>query len=282
MNLDSLTTPSEETVAEYVSVFQNIDWRTGLKGILILVIGLLAVKLVMRLVTRALQRSHIPASLHTMIRTLLRILLDVVVFLSAANAIGVPIVSFVTLLGLIGLAVSLALQGVLSNLAGGFILLASHPFNVGDYIEHNSLSGTVKEIRMLHTRLETPDGKMVYIPNSSLSGDRLINYTETGRRRVELTVSASYDNSPEQVRGAIEDAIRHTDGILSDPAPVIAVDNYGDSAISYSIWAYVKGSDFIAVKQKLNERLFTSFAENGVEMTYPHINVHMNESRHSS
>ena len=274
--MDALTTaPSEETVQEYVNILQNIDWQTGLKGLAILVVGFSAVRLILHGTKKALKASSVPTTLHTMIRNLLRILLDMVVILAAANAIGIPITSFVTLLGLAGLAVSLALQGVLSNLAGGFIILSSHPYVVGHFIEHEGVSGTVREIRMQHTRLETPDGKMIYIPNSSLSGGRIINYSETGKRRVEISVSASYRNTPAQVRTAILQAAARTEGILADPPPEVYVESYGESDIQYGILAWTASADFLRIKRELTERLYTSFAEQKVEMSYPHLNVHM-------
>lgn len=269
--------PSEETIQQYVGIFQKIDWKTGLTALAILVIGLAAVRLILRLVEKALKASHVPPTLHAMIRTLLRVLLDLVVFLSAANAVGIPITSFITLLGLAGLAVSLALQGVLGNLAGGFIILASRPFEVGHFIEHESVSGTVREIRMLHTRIETPDGRMVYIPNNSLSGSRIINFSETGKRRVEISVSASYQNNPGQVRAAVLDAAGSTEGVLASPAPQVFLDGYGESDIRYVLWVWVESANFLSVRQTLNERIYAAFAAHHVEMTYPHLNVHMKQ-----
>ena len=278
LSLDSLTSvPSEEEVSEYVSILKSIDWQTGLKALITLVVGIVLVKLVLRASERLLKKSKFPENLHAMAKTTLRFLLYLIVLLTVISELGIPVTSFVAVLSLLGLAVSLAMQDLLSNLAGGMIILGSHPYNVGDYVEYDSLAATVREIRMLHTRMETPDGKMVYVPNSKMSGGRLINYSETGRRRIELTVSASYRNTPEQVRFAIQDAMAHTEGILSDPAPLISLDSYGESAINYAIWVYVNSSDFLSVKFRLNERLYTSFAENGVEMTYPHMNVHLRQ-----
>ena len=277
MDLSSLTqTPTEETVQEYVDIFRKTDLKTAAIALGILLIGFLSVRLILKLVRKGMERSGIPASLHSMIRTMLRITLDMIVLLTAANYLGLPITSFLALLGLAGLAVSLALQSVLNNLAGGFIILSSHPFEVGHFVEHDGISGTVAEIRLQHTRLETPDGKMIYIPNSSLAGSRLINYSETGKRRVEIRISASYDNSPEQVREAILSAVRETGGILADPEPVVSLDEYGDSAISYVLWVWVQSGDFLTVKRELNERMYGAFRKHGVEMTYPHLNVHMN------
>lgn len=277
--MDALTTaPSEQEVQEYVSILKNVDWQTGLKCAATLVVGFTVVRLLLHVVKKALKASRIPATLHTIIRNLLRILLDLVVILAAASVIGIPVTSFVTLLGIAGLAVSLALQGVLSNLAGGFIILSTHPFDLGHFIEHDGVTGTVREISMQHTRLETPDGKMIYIPNSSLSGGRIINYSEIGRRRVELSVSASYENTPAQVRGAVMTAVDRTAGILPDPAPAVYVDSYGESDIQYGIWVWTEGADFLRVRRELTERLYTAFAEQKVEMTYPHMNVHLKQS----
>lgn len=274
--MESLTAvPSEETVQAYTDIIRSVDWQTGLKAAGILVIGLVVVRLLLHVVRKLLKKSHVPATVHSMVVTLLRILLDLVVVLSAANAIGIPVTSFIALLSLIGLAISLALQGVLSNLASGFIVLGSHLFEAGQIIEHGSVTGTVREIRMLHTVVETFDGKVVYIPNSSISGGQVVNVTKMGKRRVELGVSASYDCSPEQVRKAVLAAVSRTDGILRDPAPAVFLDSYGDSAIGYKIWVWTRSEDFLDVKNRLNELLYRTFAENGVEMTYPHLNVHL-------
>ncbi len=277
--MESLTkAPSEETVQQYVDIFQKLDWQTGLKGLLTLVLGLAVVRLLLRFVRKLLEHSKIPATVHTILMTLLRVLLDLVVILSATSAIGIPVTSFVTLLGLAGLAVSLALQGILSNLASGFIILTSHPFEAGHFIEQEGFTGTVQEIRMLHTRLLTPDGKMIYVPNSVLSGTRIVNYSETGKRRVEISVSASYDSSPDQVRKAILDAVKSMDAVLEDPAPYVFLDDYGDSAIRYTLWVWVNGSDFLSVSHGLREKLYKTFSAHGVVMTYPHLNVHLTNS----
>lgn len=274
--LDTLTTvPDEQTVQQYVEIVQNVDLRTGLTAAAMLVAGILAVHLALKAADRLLARSGVPKTLHSMIRTMTRIVLYLVVVLTVANYIGIPVTSFVALLGLAGLAVSLALQGVLGNLAGGFIILLSHPFEVGNFVEYDGITGTVREIRMMHTRLETPDGKMVYVPNSSLSGARVINYSETGTRRVEISVSAAYGNSPAQVREAVLDAVTRTKGALQDPAPLVVVDHYGESDIAYTILVWAKNEDFILVKWGLTEDLYRSFAEHGVEFSYPHMNVHM-------
>ena len=273
--MDGLTTaPSPETIQGYADILKTVDWQTGLKAAAILLIGLAAAKLVLRFVRKVLKKSRVPAAVHSILMTLMRVLLDLVVVLAALNALGIPVTSFIALLSLAGLAISLALQGVLGNLASGLIVVGSRPFDVGDVIEHDGIAGTVREIRMMHTVLETFDGRMVYIPNSSISGGRVINVTQTGRRRVDISVSASYNQSPAQVRKAIGDAITRTEGILEDPAPAVFLDSYGDSAINYGIRVWTASENYMNVKNTLTELLYSTFAENRVEMTYPHINVH--------
>ena len=273
--MDGLTTaPSPETIQGYADILKTVDWQTGLKAAAILLIGLAAAKLVLHFVRKILKKSRVPAAVHSILTTLMRVLLDLVVVLAALNALGIPVTSFIALLSLAGLAISLALQGVLGNLASGLIVVGSRPFDVGDVIEHDGIAGTVREIRMMHTVLETFDGRMVYIPNSSISGGRVINVTQTGRRRVDISVSASYNQSPAQVRKAIGDAITRTEGILEDPAPAVFLDSYGDSAINYGIRVWTASENYMNVKNTLTELLYSTFAENRVEMTYPHINVH--------
>ena len=273
--MDGLTTaPSPETIQGYADILKTVDWQTGLKAAAILLIGLAAAKLVLHFVRKVLKKSRVPAAVHSILMTLMRVLLDLVVVLAALNALGIPVTSFIALLSLAGLAISLALQGVLGNLASGLIVVGSRPFDVGDVIEHDGIAGTVREIRMMHTVLETFDGRMVYIPNSRISGGRVINVTQTGRRRVDISVSASYNQSPAQVRKAIGDAITRTEGILEDPAPAVFLDSYGDSAINYGIRVWTASENYMNVKNTLTELLYSTFAENRVEMTYPHINVH--------
>ena len=273
--MDALTAaPSEETIQGYMDILKSLDWQTGLKAVAILLIGLVAVKLLLRHLRGILKKSHVPTAVHSILVTLLRVLLDMVVILAALNAIGIPVSSFIALLSLAGLAVSLALQGILANFASGLIVLGTHPFAVGDVIEFDGMMGSVREIRMMHTVVELFDGRVAYVPNSSVSGNRVINMTQTGRRRVDISVSASYNQSPEQVRKAIGDAVSRTEGVLEDPAPAVFLDSYGDSAINYAIRVWTKPEDFMTVKNGLTELLYTTFAENHVEMTYPHINVH--------
>lgn len=267
-----------EQVEETIALFSSMDMKTAVRGLLFLVVGLVLVRLALMLLSHMLKKSRtIPASAHTMIKTLMRILLDVVVVLAAANTVGIPITSFMVFLSVIGIAISLAVQGILSNFAGGILLLVSRPFAIGDFIECGSVSGTVLDITMLHIKLQAPDRKVVYLPNSTVYSSILTNASISPIRRVDVSVSASYDNSPAQVREAVLDLTRTIPGILQDPEVQVHVENYGDSAIGYTIWAFCEGKDFLTVKYALLEGLYDAFRAHSVEMTYPHMNVHMQD-----
>ena len=267
-----------EQVEETIALFSSMDLKTAVRGLLFLVVGLVLVRLAPMLLSHMLKKSRtIPASARTMIKTLVRILLDVVVVLAAANTVGIPITSFMVFLSVIGIAISLAVQGILSNFAGGILLLVSRPFAIGDFIECGSVSGTVLDITMLHIKLQAPDRKVVYLPNSTVYSSILTNASISAIRRVDVSVSASYDNSPAQVREAVLDLTRTIPGILQDPEVHVHVENYGDSAIGYTIWAFCEGKDFLTVKYALLEGLYDAFRAHSVEMTYPHMNVHMQD-----
>ena len=263
------------TLESYLSMVRQLNVRDVAIGVGLLLIGLIGVRLLLKLVGRALKRtSAIPISTHTMLKTILRILLDVIVVLIAASYMGIPVTSLIALLSVIGIAVSLAVQGILSNLVGGFIILISKPFLVDDYIESDGVSGTVRDISVLHTRLLTLDGKEVFIPNSLLYTSRLINYTQHGTRRADLEFTVSYDDPPEKVRAAGLAAAASMPEILKDPPPVVQLDSFGDSGIKYVIRAWCSNADFGTVRFGLNEKLYAAFRSHGVTMTYPHLNVH--------
>lgn len=262
---------------QILDILSRLGVQQLLFGLAVLFVGLVAVRLIMKLIDKGLVRFRgLNPALHTMLKTAIRFLLNLIVLLTAAATLGIPITSFVALLSVVSLAISLAVQGVLGNLAGGIIILASKPFTLGDFIESDSISGSVQDIGFLHTRLRTPDGKEVFVPNNLLYTSRVINYSASGQRRVELSISASYDNTPDEVRSAIMSAVTAFPCILADPAPQVLLDSYGDSAINYLVFVWVPSDKFLEVKFALNEALYNAFKSHGVEMTYPHMNVHMN------
>ncbi len=266
-----------EDVQQVVNIVKNLQWPTIIGAAATLVVGVVVVKLLLKLVRRGISKTNIPESLHTMLITLVRILLYLLVILTVANQIGIPITSFVTVIGIAGLAISMAMQGILQSVAGGMILLGSRPFEVGDVMEADGIIGVVKDIRVMSTHVESFDGKSIYIPNSKLYTSTIINYTRKGQRRVEMKLSASYDAPPALVREAILDAVKDTPGVLSDPAPRVLTENYADSAIEYTLWVWCNTADFVDVKYGISEKLYDTYKNRDVEMTYPHLNIHVKD-----
>ncbi len=266
-----------EDVQQFVDIFSRLNWQTVLGAAATLVVGIVIVKTLLRLIKKGIGKTNIPEALHSVLITLIRVMLYLVLLLTVASQIGIPITSFVTIIGVAGLAVSMAVQGILQSVAGGMILLGSKPFEIGDAVETDGIAGIVKNIHMMNTQLETFDGKSVYIPNSKLYSSTIINYTRKGQRRVELKFSASYDAPPALVREAVMEAVNDTPGVLAEPAPRMLTENYADSAIEYTLWVWCSASDFVNVKYGISEKLYDTYREHNVEMTYPHLNIHMKD-----
>ena len=247
-----------------------------LSAIVILVLGLLVIRLIMNLLKKTLEKSKLEKAAHSLITSLARVAMYTLLLLSAASALGIDVTGIVALASVLTLAVSLALQNMMANVIGGFTILSTQPFHSGDYVEIAGQGGTVQEISMSYTKLTTPDNKMISIPNSAVVAAQIVNYTCTGTRRVEVAISASYDAQPQKVIDALVQA-GTLDNVLLDPAPSAVIINYGDSAIQYSLRVWVKAEHYWDVYFEINQRVKKIFDEQGIPMTYPHLNVHLDK-----
>ena len=187
--------------------------------------------------------------------------------------------SLVALLSVGSLGVTLAAEDILGNVAGGLVILSSHPFSIGDYVEVSGVAGTVHEISLNHTKLVTPDGSLVMLPNKELASSQMTNYTVLGRRRVVQKIAASYDAPTDTVKAACRRALEMTPDLLEDPAPAVYLTAYKDSAIEYTVYAWATPEHWWGSYLALGEHLRDAFAQFGVEMTYDHLNVHIVEDR---
>ena len=246
-------------------------------ALLLLAVCLTGVKILMRMVDRLLQKGDIPKTLHTFIRSAAKVILLLLTFLLVAERLDIDVTSLITVMGVAGLAVSLALQDALSKLVGGMMLLAAKPFVVGDYIDAGANSGTVKEIGLVYTCLTTVDNKIVYLPNNDIAASRVINYSAQDKRRVDITVSASYGDDCEKVKQALREVLDRVPGILSEPEPFVAVSSYGESAIQYVVRAWTSTDDYWDVYFAITEQIRPAFLKHGIEMTYNHLNVHVKQ-----
>ena len=248
-----------------------------LRVVIMVLVGWLVIRLLMRMVDRLLDRSKSVAAIKVYIHTGVSVFLWFLLALMLAGTMGVEVTSIIAMLSVAGLAVSMALQNTLSNLAGGLVLLVTKPFSVGDYVEADGISGTISAVSLSYTTFTTPDNKEIFVPNSQLSATKITNYNRLGKRRMDLKFTASYDAPTAQARGAIEDALAVIPGILDDPAPVVYVSEYQSSSIEYLTRLWTLSGDYWDVYYALLEEVRESFVRRGVEMTYDHLNVHIVE-----
>ena len=248
-----------------------------LSAALLALVCLLAVKLLLKAVDRVLARSHVDATLLGMLRSTVKALLLFLSLLMVMGCLGIPVTSLVAVLSVAGLAISLSIQNFLNNVAGGFQLLLSHPFKAGDYVSAGGCEGTVQEIGLFYTKILTADNKLVQLPNSTVVSANITNYTHEPCRRVELKVTASYDAPVDQVKESLLSSAGRISGILDDPAPMARVSAYQDSAIEYVLRVWCETPLYWDVYFDLMEEVKRGFDSQGIEMTYPHVNVHLSE-----
>ncbi len=248
-----------------------------LRVAVIVLVGWLVIRLLMGMADRMLDRSRSVAAIKPYIHTALHAFLWVLLALMLAGTLDVDVTSVIAVLSVAGLAVSMALQNTLSNLAGGLVLLVTKPFGPGDYVEADGVSGTVAAVNMAYTIFHTPDNKEIFVPNSQLSATKIINYNRLGRRRMDLKFTASYDAPTGRVRAAIQEVLSAVPGILDDPAPAVYLSEYQSSSVEYLVRLWTSSDDYWTVYYALIEGVRESFARHGVEMTYNHLNVHIVE-----
>lgn len=245
-------------------------------AILILLVGIVVIKLVTTIVRKALAKSKVDKAAHDMIRKLIKIVMIIVLALMCASSLGIDVSSILALASVATLAISLALQDLLSNLVGGFTLLYTDPFSDGDYVEIAGQAGTVKEIGMTYTKLLTSDNRLTQIPNSSVVSSEIINYSVTGMRRVDIAVSASYDAPVDTVLAALKEAA-NVEGILEDKGITATLTGYGDHAIQYVVRVWTPTDKYWDVYNTMLYNVKKVFDAKGIAMTYPHLNVHLDK-----
>ena len=264
--------------AELTSVLNTLKTFTvekALSALVLLVVCLLVIKLVLRVLAKVLERPRFDQRMRKYIFWAARVLLYILAVLIVADSLGIPVSSLLALFSVLGLAVSLAVQDVLGNVAGGLVILFSKPFQIGDYIETDAGSGWVSAIDLTYRKLITVDGLHLMIPNRLLSDGKITNYTQLGTRRIDHTVTASYDDAIADVRAACLQAVAMTPNILDDPAPAVVVTNYGESSIEYHVRCWSKVETYWDTNYALLENIKTCFDRNGITMTYNHLNIHI-------
>lgn len=250
----------------------------GLKLIaaaVVLFVGLKICKLLMKLLLNGKAFQKLNPGVRTFLNSFLKIALNVILFLTVASILGVPMTNFVAILGSAGLAIGLSLQGSLANFAGGLMILIFKPFEVGDYIESSGISGTVRDISILYTTLITPDNLRIVIPNGTLANATVKDYTSEETRRLDIPISVAYGSDVEKVKELLLHVASETDTVLSDPEPFCRLDKHGDSSLDFVLRVWTKNSDYWTAYYALKESTLKALTENGFEIPFPQMDVHI-------
>ena len=262
-----------ESLIDYIKV-QGVYL---LRGILVLVVGFFLVHWATKLLKRSEKITAIEPTVRGFIENLLRLIMYIIVILTAANVMGIPMTSILTIVASAGVAISLALQGALTNLVGGLMLLLLKPIKVGEYIKAGEIEGTVKGIGAFYTQLVMPDNRFVNVPNSSLTNTAIINFTRQGTRRLDIPFSVSYQADIAQVRRVLLEVVSRQPAVLPDPAPAVMLTECGDSALKFVVRAWARNADYWDVNFFLIEEGKQALDRAGIEIPYPQVDVHMRQ-----
>jgi small conductance mechanosensitive channel len=250
----------------------------ALRCIIIIVVGLIVIKVLLKFIRKALGRGKIDVTAHKFILSISKIILFAILVIVLLDTIGVKMSSIIAVVGVAGLAISLAVQDSLTNVAGGFILLATRPFEVNDYIQIGGVEGTVIHINIVTTKLTTFDNKAIYIPNGQISKDKIINFTREPNRRLDLEVSIGYQDDFSQAQQIILDIIEKNDKALSDPKPLVRMCAHGESSIQIAVKVWVKSENYWNLKYDLLEEIKSQFDQNGIHIPYRQLDVILHQS----
>ena len=261
------------------SSLQSIIANYGMKlllALVLLLVGLWVIKFVVKLIEKNIKGKY-DRTLTSFLISVSRSVLFILLFISIASTIGIEVASFVAVLGAASFAVGFALQGSLSNFAGGVMLLIFRPFSAGDTIEVSGYKGKVQEIQILYTIMTTFDNKKIYIPNGNVATDSITNYSAMDKRRVDLTFGIGYDDDFHEAIALLKDLVFKHDLILDDPEPLVRVAEHAGSSVNIACKVWVKGPDYWTVYFDMHEDVKDAFDDAGIGIPYPQLDIHFDE-----
>lgn len=267
--LDKLSLVTQQLIDSGIQVGGHI-----LKAVIVFVIGRFLISMLKRLTSRLLDKRNVDVSIKTFVKSLVNIMLTILLIISVVGALGVETTSFAALLASAGVAIGMALSGNLQNFAGGLVILLFKPYKVGDWIESQGVSGTVKEIQIFHTILTTADNKLIFIPNGALSSGVVVNYSNQKTRRVEWIVGVDYGEDYAKVEQVVRDILAADKRILSDPAPFVALHALDASSVNVVARVWVNSADYWDVYFDINQAIYKTFNEKGIDFPFPQLTVH--------
>ncbi|MEJ7592681.1 MAG: mechanosensitive ion channel domain-containing protein [Planctomycetaceae bacterium] len=264
-----------------MNLVQGLALKHGgkvISAILVFVIGRMVARMASAMLVRAAKKARIDQTLMGFVGNLAYVLMLCVVCIAALSCLGVDTTSLTAVLAAAGFAVAMALQGTLGNFASGALLVFFKPFRVGDMIEVAGVSGIVVEIQIFNTILRTPDNVRIIVPNSTLTGASIRNLSAEPHRRIDLVIGTSYHDDLRAVRRLLEEVVMSDERILSEPAPVVAVSELGESSVNFVVRPWVLNSNFHAVKFHLIEQIKLGFDERGLTIPFPSRDVFVHHS----
>ena len=249
-----------------------------LTAIDVFLIGRWIVKKLNRIVLSIKEKKQVEASLFSFTKSLVSITLNFILIIVIIGVLGIETSSFIALFASAGVAIGMALSGTLQNFAGGIMILIFKPFKVGDVLEAQGQTGTVKEIQIFNTIISTPDNKIIIIPNGGLSTGIMKNYSKEPTRRVDWEFGIAYGDSYEKAKAVIERLLKADSRILSSPTYFIALNSLGESSVNIVVRAWVNAEDYWNVFFSMNEKVYKTFAEENLNIPFPQLDVHLKTS----
>tara|TARA_R110000744_G_scaffold176765_1_gene295592 strand:- start:561 stop:1376 length:816 start_codon:yes stop_codon:yes gene_type:complete len=246
-------------------------------AILVWFIGGWVIKVIGGVVKNALNKGGTDPSLKPFLSGIVNGLLKVMLVITVLGMLGIEMTSFIAIIGALGLAVGLAMSGTLQNFAGGVMILIFKPFKVGDVVEAQGYTGSVSQIQLFNTIMKTPDNKTIIIPNGGLSTSSMINYSTEAKRRVDWTIGVGYGDDLDKARAVIKRLCDEDSRILKDPEVFIAVSALADSSVNFAVRAWVNAPDYWGVYFEMNEKVYKTFATEGLNIPFPQMDVHIHK-----
>lgn len=275
-----LTTETAESVSidwnALLNTFANWCMTTGLKlliGLLVLFILFKIINAITRKIYKSLQKKHADETLSKVVTSSIKVTLKVLLLVMFVGYIGIETASVSAVIASLGVGISLAVQGALSNFAGGLIIIIMRPFKIGDYITTNGESGTVENIRLFYTEIVTGDNRVIHVPNGSLANNVIVNTSAKDTRRVDMVFSVSYDSNVELAKKCLLGLVEEDERIFKDPTPFIKLSEYASSSINITLRVWTKSSDYWGVYWRLMEKAKLEFDKNNIEMPFNQLDV---------
>lgn len=271
---------STSTVSLDVLITKLVDLSVSLgskliTALIVFLVGRWIIRKLNRLLIKIMEKRQVEASLFSFTRSLVKITLNFILVIILISVLGIETSSFIALFASAGVAIGMALSGTLQNFAGGVMILLFKPFKVGDFIEAQGQSGSVKEIQIFNTIISTPDNKIIIIPNGGLSTGITKNYSKEEMRRVDWEFGIAYGDNYDTAKKVIEKLLASDEHILKEPAYFIALNSLGASSVNLVVRAWVKAGDYWDVYFGMNEKVYKTFAEENLNIPFPQMDVHI-------